>query len=110
MNRSTKRGRHDQRFFRLEKRLPTLIPVYLASIEDRHTRERTLTENISPHGARVISMRSWRQGEETLITPSTGEFPRVGRVIYCLPTAGDRFCLGLEFPDRAVKWGDYSSA
>jgi len=99
-----------KRLFRIEKRLPTLIPVYLASVEDRHTREQTLTENVSPHGARVISKRSWRQGEETLITPSTGEFQRVGRVIYCLPTAGDRFCLGLEFPDRAVKWGELSSA
>jgi hypothetical protein len=95
---------------RIEKRLPTLIPVYLASMEDRHTRERTLTGNVSPHGARVISKRSWRQGEETLITPSTGEFQRAGRVIYCLPTAGDRFCLGIEFPDRAVKWGELSSA
>jgi hypothetical protein len=109
MNSST-RGRPDQRLCRIEKRLPALIPVYLASMEDRHTRERTLTENVSPHGALVISKRAWRQGEETLITPSTGEFPRVGRVIYCLPTAGDRFCLGLEFPDRAVKWDELSSA
>jgi hypothetical protein len=99
-----------KRPFRIEKRLPTLIPVYLASLEDRHTRERTLTENVSPHGARVISKRSWRRGEETLITPSTGEFQRVGRVIYCLPTVEDRFCLGIEFPDRAVKWGELSSA
>jgi len=61
-----------------------------------------LTENISPLGARVISKRSWRPGEGSLITPSTGEFAQVGRVIYCLPRAGDRFCLGIEFPDRAV--------
>ena len=40
---------------RIEKRLPTLVPVYLASLEEPRARERTLTENVSPHGARVIS-------------------------------------------------------
>jgi hypothetical protein len=43
-----------------------LIPVYLTSMEDRHARERTLTENVSPHGARVISKRSWRPSEDSL--------------------------------------------
>src|SRR5205807_3517626 len=94
---------------RIEKRLATSVPVYLAALEEPRARERTLTENVSPHGARVISQRSWQSGEESLITPLTGEFPQVGRVIYCLPKAGDRFCLGVEFPDRTVKW-EHSSA
>ena len=88
---------------RIEKRLHTSVPVYLASLEEPRTRERTLTENVSPHGARVISQRSWQSGEESLITILTGEFLRVGRVIYCTP-AGDRFGVGVEFPDRTVKW------
>ena len=88
---------------RIEKRLHTSVPVYLASLEEPRTRERTLTENVSPHGARVISQRSWQSGEESLITILTSEFPRVGRVIYCTP-AGDRFGVGVEFPDRTVKW------
>ena len=94
---------------RVEKRLPTSVPVYLASLEEPRSRERTLTENVSPHGARVISQRYWQSGEESLITPLMGEFPQVGRVIYCLP-AGDRFCVGVEFPDRTVKWGEHSNA
>jgi hypothetical protein len=83
---------------RIEKRLPTSVPVYLASLEEPRSRERTLTENVSPHGVRVISQRSWRSGEESLITPLTGGIAQVGRVIYCLPKMGDRFCLGVEFP------------
>jgi hypothetical protein len=67
-------------------------------------------ENVSPHAARVFSKRPWQPGEESIVTPLTGEFPQVGRVIYCLPTAGDRFCLGMEFMDRAVKWDDHSTA
>jgi len=94
---------------RIEKRLPTSVPVYLASLEEPRSRERTLTENVSPHGVRVISQRLWQSGEESLITPLTGEFPQVGRVIYCLPKARDRFCVGVEFSDRTVKWGEHSS-
>ncbi len=63
---------------RVEKRLATSIPVYLASLADPRARERTVTENISLHGARVIRKRSWRSGEEVLISPLTGEFPQVG--------------------------------
>jgi len=98
-----------RRFFngRIEKRLPTSVPVYLVSLEDSRTRERTLTENVSPQCVRVISKRSWRPGEESLITPLTGEFPQVGKVIYCLPEARDRFCLGMEFRDRVVKWASF---
>ncbi len=112
MSGSAQRSGPNQRLFdgRLEKRLPTSVPVYIAPLEDPRTPERTHTENVSPHGARVISRRNWRPGEEPLITPLTGEFPRVGRVIYCLPKTGDRFCLGVEFPDRTVKWGEHPSA
>ncbi len=105
------RRRPNNRHFdgRIEKRLPTPVPVYLASLDEPRARERTLTENVSPHGARVVSKRSWRSGEESLVTFLTGEFLQVGRVIYCVPKAGDRFCLGVEFPDRMVKWGEHSS-
>ena len=112
MNDSAQRRRPNKRLFdgRVEKRVRTSVPVYLVSLEDSRTRERTLTENVSPHGVRVISKRSWRSGEESLITPLTGEFPQVGKVIYCLPEARDRFCLGMEFLDRAVDWSEHHSA
>ena len=111
MDDSAQRRRPNKRIFdgRIEKRLPTSVPVYLGSLEDPSTPERTFTENVSPHGARVISRRNWRPGEEPLITPLNGERPQVGRVIYCLPKTGDRFCLGVEFPDRTVNWGELSS-
>ncbi len=110
MSGSGHRRRFDQRLFRNEKRLPTSVPVYLASLHDPRNREQTTTENISPHGARVISKRSWRPGEGSVITRAAGGFAQVGKVIYCVPTDGYRFCLGLEFPDRMVKWGKLSSA
>jgi hypothetical protein len=90
---------------RLEKRLIMSVPVYLASLGGPRARERTVTENVSPHGARVISERSWRSGEEALIAPLTGEFPQVGTVVYSRrKNGGGCFCLGVEFLDRSVKW------
>jgi hypothetical protein len=111
MNDSARRRRRNKRLFdgRFEKRLQTSVPVYLATLDNPRTRERTLTENISPHGARVISKRFWQAGQGSLITPSAGGFAQVGRVIYCMPMDGYRFCLGIEFRERAVKWSERSS-
>lgn len=105
------RRERNKRLFdgRIEKRLPTSVPVYLASLEEPHVRERTPTENVSPHGARVTSKRSLQPGEELLIRPLTGEFPQVGTVVYCLPITRHHFYLGVEFLDRAVNWGEQSS-
>ena len=93
---------------RIEKRLSMPVPVYLTAVAEPRSRERTTTENVSPHGARAMSKRSWRSGEEALVAPLTGEFPQVGRVVYCEARTGGRFCLGVAFPDRSVKWGDYA--
>jgi hypothetical protein len=111
MNGSAQRRRPNQRLFdgRLEKRLSMSVPVYLASLGEPRAHERTVTENVSPHGARVISKRSWRPGEEALIAPLTGEFPQVGTVVYSRrKNGGERFFLGVEFLDRSVKWESYS--
>ena len=48
---------------RIEKRDPLPVQVYLASLEEPRTRERTVTEDVSPHGARVLSSRCWQPGE-----------------------------------------------
>ena len=99
---------------RTEKRQSMSVPVYLGPLEDPRAPEYTLTENVSPHGARILSKRPWQPGEESIVTPLSGEFPQVGRVIYCSPITGHvrvagRFRLGVEFPDRAVNWDELSS-
>jgi hypothetical protein len=93
---------------RIEKRLSMSVPVYLTAMTEPRSRERTTTENVSSHGARAISKRSWRSGEEALIAPLAGESPQVGRVVYCEARKEGRFWVGVEFPDRSVKWEDSS--
>src|SRR6266576_1507826 len=87
---------------RLEKRLNNVSSRLPRKLGGPRARERTVTENVSPHGrgARVISKRSWRSGEEALIAPLTGEFPRIGTVVYSRrKNGGGCFCLGVEFLD-----------
>jgi hypothetical protein len=106
MSRSSER-RKRQRLFegRVEKRLATSVPVHLVSSSHAHVPERTFTENVSPHGARIISQRSWCSGEEAVIVPRGG-FAQVGRVVYCGAQTSGRFCLGVEFRGLSIKWGE----
>ena len=110
MNSNAKWSKLEHRLFdgRIEKRLPASVPVYLSSLREPRSGERTTTENVSPHGARTTSKRFWRLGEGALIAPLTGEFTRLGRVVYCEARIGGRFCLGLEFADCSVNWGNHS--
>jgi len=110
MNSNARWSTLEHRLFdgRIEKRLPASVPVYLSSLREPRSGERTSTENVSPHGARTTSKRFWRFGEGALIAPLTGEFTRLGRVVYCEARIGGRFCLGLEFADCSVNWGNHS--
>src|SRR6266436_5605982 len=57
---------------RIEKRLPVSVPIYLAHLNELRAREQTVTENVSPHGARILTKRFWRTGEEALIQSRGG--------------------------------------
>src|SRR5437016_13774040 len=95
---------------RIEERFPTSVPVYLASWGEPRVRERTVAENVSPHGARVVSRRAWRPGDGSLVTPLTGEFLQRGTGSHCLPKRGERFSGGVELADRWGKRQNYAIA
>ena len=107
MNGTAHQQRRNQRLLdgRIEKRLPVSVPIYLAHLNELRAREQTVTENVSPHGARILTKQFWRTGEEALIARRTGEFLQVGRVVYREQKMGC-FCLGVEFLDRSVNWGE----
>jgi hypothetical protein len=91
---------------RKERRLPTLVVVNLVSLEpvnnERH--ERTYTDNISSHGARVRSTYAWRLREVAEITPANGETPVRGEVVYCQRLDNDGFFVGLKVPESRIPW------
>ena len=90
---------------RMERRLPIIVVVRLAQAEhggaDRE--ERTYTDNISPRGARVFSIRPWQPGDAIRIAPRD-EDPAFGNVVYCQALPDGRFIVGLNFRDRPITW------
>ena|SRR5712672_743610 len=89
---------------RRERRDPLPVQVYLASLEEPRTREQTVTEDVSPHGARVLTRRCWNPGEVPLLTPLIGEYPKHARVVYCIPQPNGGYCLGIEFEGSNFRW------
>jgi|SRR5580704_596489 hypothetical protein len=85
---------------RIEKRAKVKVPVHIVPMEGRLSAETTTTVNISRNGARLLTSRRWRPGEELDIASLSGEFRRQARVIYCSPVNDRQFYLGLEFDSR----------
>ena len=83
-----------------------MVEVHLAPLEraslDRC--ERTYTDNISAHGARVHSTGPWQQGEKAEIALVKGEGPRHGEVVYCQKVSSERFFVGLKFSRGGISW------
>jgi hypothetical protein len=89
---------------RMEKREPLPIQIYLANLDEPRACERTVTEDVSPHGARVLTNRYWQPGEVPLLTPLIGDYPKQARVVYCDPQPKGGYCLGIEFEGASFKW------
>ncbi len=87
---------------RLEKRAAVKVPVHLLPTENSLVPEMATTVNISRYGARVSTNRRWHPGEQVELISISGEFKRRASVVYCHPTTGGQFCVGLEF-DANVK-------
>lgn len=83
-----------------------MVAVNLARLEsvnaERH--ERTYTDNISPHGARVRSTYAWRLGDLAEISPVSGETPVRGEVVYCQKLDNGRFFVGLKVRESRIPW------
>jgi len=89
---------------RIERRLPIIVVVRLAPVASAPADgERTFTDNISPHGARIFSKHAWQPGDVVCVTPLHAP-AAFGKVVYCHKLSDDRFGVGVKFPDRPVPW------
>lgn len=91
---------------RMERRLPIIVVVRLSQLQHvpAGEEERTYTDNVSAHGARVFSRRYWTPGEQVQVTSVKEESSICGQVIYCQRLDKDRFWIGLKFPERPLGW------
>jgi hypothetical protein len=91
---------------RKERRLPIMVVVWLAPRTDVNAdeRERTFTDNVSAHGARLRSVRAWQPGQQAEITPVKGEPPMRGEAVYCQKLDDEYYCVGFKFLHERVPW------
>jgi hypothetical protein len=89
---------------RMERRLPIVVLVRLAMAERAGTdgEERAYTDNISAHGASILSGHSWQLGDRVRVTPVNEESTACGKVVYCHKWADNHYEIGVQFQDRSM--------
>jgi hypothetical protein len=94
---------------RMEKRLPIAIVVRLAPAQHQSVYEAEVayTDNVSAHGARVVSHRPWQTGQMIQVTSMQDENTIRGKVVYCQKLPDDRYLIGLNFQNGGVTWSRY---
>ena len=86
---------------RAENRVDLKVTAMLVGRHDKLGVERTITENVSPRGVRVISTSEWMIDDTILVALPAAHFTAVARVAYCDDLGQGRFGTGLEFIDSS---------
>jgi hypothetical protein len=89
---------------RIETRIPTRVGLELSGPDEPHIYEVTFTENVSPHGARVLTKRRWSANDSVLVKLHQESCPSRARITYCQPLRGDEFATGLQFSFLVYDW------
>jgi PilZ domain-containing protein len=89
---------------RFEKRTVRAVTVEIRPEDEGMLKETTLTENVSPHGARFLFKREWRPGQYVVVfAPKEGVWSPA-QIVYCQRLAESRFAVGLELFTRVERW------
>ena len=89
---------------RIERRTRLAIPVRISSPQEPNLIERTITENISSLGIRVVVSHYWEMNDRLVVNSPDGDLQTQARVVYCQPLSGGQFALGLQFPRETSIW------
>jgi PilZ domain-containing protein len=89
---------------RLEVRKPISVRVDLRSLDIRQRVQECVTENVSTHGARVVSSKPWKRNERLNLHSLPGDFRARARVVYCEPLGVNSFAVGLQLLAATGNW------
>ncbi len=89
---------------RVEERRPLAVRVDLCSLDVRHRALEALTENVSAHGARVVSSNPWKLNDRLNLWSLPGDFRARARVVYCEPLGRNSFAIGLQLLASTGEW------
>jgi hypothetical protein len=87
-----------------EERIPLTVRVDLCSLDVRHPAQEGLTENVSAHGARVVSTNPWKLNDRLNLWSLPGHFRARARVVYCEPLGVRSFAIGLQLLAASGGW------
>jgi PilZ domain-containing protein len=62
------------------------------------------TIDISCHGARVMTRRSWRPDEQLSVRSIRGNLYSRARVVHCQPHTGDSYVIGIQMYYPTGDW------
>ena len=79
---------------RSERRTSEILAAELSHPDESLPKE--FSENVSPHGARVTSVRRWQRGTRVLVTFLRDGIRPEGRVAYCQHKESGDFAIGVE--------------
>jgi PilZ domain len=82
---------------RTEVRIPTRVGLELSGPDEPLIYETTFTENVSSHGARVVTKRRWSPNDSVLVKLPQELLPSRARITYCESRKEDEFAMGLQF-------------
>jgi hypothetical protein len=89
---------------RSERRILKRLAAELSRPGKSVPKEMTFTENVSPRGVRVATVRRWQPGARVLLTFPQNGIPSQGRIVYCQRVKSGNFALGLELPWEVQRW------
>ncbi len=89
---------------RSERRIAKTVRVEVSLLDTPALKEETLTENVSVHGARVLTKRKLQPLQQAILTsPNEGVWTSA-RVVYCHRIRERDFAVGLELSGRVDSW------
>lgn len=89
---------------RMEGRNRTTVPVELSSLSKPPVFEITATENISTHGARIVTKGSWQAHQPVSLKSLQGDLRSQARVVYCETLYENKFAVGVELVSPVGSW------
>jgi hypothetical protein len=93
----------------MEKRVPLAMVVNLTPtrVAQGNGSELTYTDNVSAHGACVVSNHPWQPGEIAEVTSMQDKVTMRGKVVHCHKHGDDQYSIGLSFQNGDVVWATY---
>jgi hypothetical protein len=80
------------------RRIPKILAAEPSCPDESVPKEMTSTENVSPRGVRVTTVRRWQPGTRVLVSFPDKVIWSEGRIIYCQRMESGNFALGVALP------------